>query len=164
VTFTNLTEKQLVSELTTTASEFTHGFQCGSCFSIFSFMCMFCRSLFVLLSFFFWPLCCLFFFYLRILIPHLESSNSSMKSVYITTNVMSSISIRGNVCHYSEMFHSFLFLLLFHPPTLLWKMTLCIHNPLTHSDLPIVCTRCEFDSSYSILKEATFLLHLTQVC
>jgi hypothetical protein len=87
----------------------------------------------------------------------LESSNSSMKSVYITTNVMSSISIRGNVCHYSEMFHSFLFLLL-------WKMTLCINNPLTHSDLPIVCTRCEFDSSYSILKEATFLLHLTQVC
>jgi len=30
--------------------------------TIFSFMCMFCRSLFVLLSFFFWPLCCLFFF------------------------------------------------------------------------------------------------------
>jgi hypothetical protein len=25
-------------------------------------MCMFCRSLFVLLYFFFWPLCCLFFF------------------------------------------------------------------------------------------------------
>jgi len=29
---------------------------------------MFCRSLFVFLSFFFWPLCCLFFFDLRILI------------------------------------------------------------------------------------------------
>ena len=29
---------------------------------------MFCRSLFVLLSFFFWPLCCLFFFDIRILI------------------------------------------------------------------------------------------------
>jgi hypothetical protein len=26
-----------------------------------SFMCMFCRSLFVLLYFLFWPLCCLFF-------------------------------------------------------------------------------------------------------
>jgi hypothetical protein len=26
-----------------------------------SFMCMFCRSFFVLLYFFFWPLCCLFF-------------------------------------------------------------------------------------------------------
>ena len=33
----------------------------GSCYSIFNFMCMFCRSLFVLLYFFFLPLCCLFF-------------------------------------------------------------------------------------------------------
>jgi hypothetical protein len=49
----------------------------GSCYSIFSFICMFCRSLFVLLSFFFWPLCCLFFFDLRILIAPLVSSNSS---------------------------------------------------------------------------------------
>jgi hypothetical protein len=32
------------------------------------FMCMFCKSLFVFLSFFFWPLCCLSFFDLRILI------------------------------------------------------------------------------------------------
>jgi hypothetical protein len=31
----------------------------GSHHSIFSFMCILCRSLFVLLSFFFWPLCCL---------------------------------------------------------------------------------------------------------
>ena len=38
---------------------------------------MFYRSLFVLLSFFFWPLCCLSFFDLRILITHLVSSNSS---------------------------------------------------------------------------------------
>ena len=48
----------------------------GSCYSIFSFMCMFCRSLFVPLCFFFWPLCCLFFFDLRMLITPLESSNS----------------------------------------------------------------------------------------
>ena len=48
----------------------------GSCFTIFSYMCMFCRSLFVLLYFFFWPLCCLFFD-LRILIAPLVSSNSS---------------------------------------------------------------------------------------
>jgi hypothetical protein len=34
----------------------------GSCYSIFSFMCMFCRSLFVLLYFFFWSLSCLSFF------------------------------------------------------------------------------------------------------
>ena len=44
--------------------------------SIFSFICMFCRSLFVLLSFFTWPLCCLFFD-LRILITSLVSSCSS---------------------------------------------------------------------------------------
>jgi hypothetical protein len=33
----------------------SNSFQWGSCFLIFSFMCMFCRSLFVLLSFFYWP-------------------------------------------------------------------------------------------------------------
>jgi hypothetical protein len=43
-------------------------FLSDSCYSIFSFMCMFCRSLFVLLYFFFWPLYCLFFFDKRILI------------------------------------------------------------------------------------------------
>ena len=40
------------------AHEFTPGFQWSSCYSIFSFMCTFCISLFVL---FFWPLCCLSF-------------------------------------------------------------------------------------------------------
>jgi hypothetical protein len=44
------------------APEFTPGFQCSSCFSIFNFLCNFCRLLFVLLSFFFWPLYCLCFF------------------------------------------------------------------------------------------------------
>ena len=43
----------------------------------FSFMCMSCRSLFALLSFFFWPLCCLSLFDLRILITLLVSSNYS---------------------------------------------------------------------------------------
>ena len=38
---------------------------------------MFCRSLFVLLYFFFWSLCCLFFFDIRITIAPLISSNSS---------------------------------------------------------------------------------------
>jgi len=50
------------------APEFTPSFKWVSCYSIFSFMYMFCRSLFVLLSFFFLPLCCLFFFGIRILI------------------------------------------------------------------------------------------------
>jgi hypothetical protein len=40
---------------------------------IFSFICMFCRSLFVLLLFFLCPLCCLFFFDIRILITPLVS-------------------------------------------------------------------------------------------
>jgi hypothetical protein len=53
--------------------QFFHDFKWGSCYSIFSFMCMF-----VLSCFFFWPLCCLFFFDLRILITPLVSSNSSL--------------------------------------------------------------------------------------
>ena len=36
----------------TGAPEFTHGFQWGPCYSIFGFICMICRSLFVLLYFF----------------------------------------------------------------------------------------------------------------
>ena len=47
---------------------------------VFSFMCLFCRSLFVLLSFFIWTLCCPFFFDIRILIIYLVSSNSSSAS------------------------------------------------------------------------------------
>ena len=42
---------------------------------MFSFMCMFGRSLYVILSFFFWPLCCLFFD-LQILITPLVSPSS----------------------------------------------------------------------------------------
>jgi hypothetical protein len=48
-----------------------------SCYSIFSFMCMLCRLLFVLLYFFSWSLCCLSFFNLQLLITPLVSSNSS---------------------------------------------------------------------------------------
>ena len=40
---------------------------------------MLCRSLFAILYFFFWPLCCLFFFDIRFLIAPLVSSNSSCK-------------------------------------------------------------------------------------
>ena len=56
--------------------EFTTRFYLGSCYSIFGFICMFCRSLFVPFYFFFWPLCCLFFFDIRIMITPLVSSNS----------------------------------------------------------------------------------------
>jgi hypothetical protein len=41
------------------------------------FCVMFCRTLFILLSFFCWPLCCLSVFELRILITPLVFSNSS---------------------------------------------------------------------------------------
>ena len=47
--------------------------------SIFRLICMFCRSLFVLLYFFFWPLCCQFFYYYWwILITSLVSLSSSL--------------------------------------------------------------------------------------
>ena len=59
------------------APAFTPGFYWGSCYLIFSFICMICISLFVLLYFFFWPLCSLFFFDIRIMIAPLVSSNSS---------------------------------------------------------------------------------------
>ena len=61
------------------APEFTPSFQWGSCYSIFNFMRMFCRSLFVLQYFFFWPLFCLFFFDIQILITPLVFSSSSCK-------------------------------------------------------------------------------------
>ena len=58
----------------------------------FSFMCMLCRSLFVLLSFLFFPLCCLSFIDLWILITPLVSSNSSSHtlSIYIIVDVKKS--------------------------------------------------------------------------
>ena len=71
------------------APEFTPGFLWGPCYSIFSFICMFCRLLFVLLYFFFWPLCSLFFFDIRILITPLVSSNSSCSNFYIPGIVQS---------------------------------------------------------------------------
>jgi type IV secretory pathway TraG/TraD family ATPase VirD4 len=59
-------------------------------------MCMFCRSLFVLFHFFFWPLSCLFFFDIRILITPVVSSNSSY-------------SIGSFVCVYFSEDHSALY-------------------------------------------------------
>ena len=54
---------------------------------------MFCRSLFVLLYFSFWPLCCLFFFDIRILINPLVSSNSfylknALSKFFLCRNVL----------------------------------------------------------------------------
>ena len=69
------------------APDFTPSFQWGSGYSIF--ICMFCKLLFVLLSFFFWPLCCLFFFDIWIVIAPLVSSHSSYhfdKQIQVCTN------------------------------------------------------------------------------
>ena len=64
------------------APQFTPDFQRGSCYWIFSFMCIFFRSLFVFLYFLFWLLCCLFFCDLRIMITPLISSNSSASCTF----------------------------------------------------------------------------------
>ena len=53
------------------ASVLNPGFLWGSWCLIVSFICMFCRSLFVLLYFFLWSLCCLLFLDLQILITSL---------------------------------------------------------------------------------------------
>jgi hypothetical protein len=79
------------------APEFSYGFEWGWCYSIFNFMCMFGRSLFVLLYFFFWPFCCLFFFDLRILITPLVSSNSSTYNLMISQEWVKDI--RSNFWH-----------------------------------------------------------------
>ena len=54
-------------------------------------MCMFCRSLFVLSYFFFWPLCCLFFFDMRILITSLWYLQTFLTFLFLL-EVISSIS------------------------------------------------------------------------
>ena len=69
---------------------FSPSYQRGSCYSISSFMCMFCRSLCVLLSFFFWPFFGLCFFDLRILITPLVSSNSSMEMTTLMFDISTS--------------------------------------------------------------------------
>ena len=55
--------------------EFTPSSQWGSCYSVFSCMCMVCKSSFC--TFYCWSLYCLSIFDLRILITPLVSSNSS---------------------------------------------------------------------------------------
>jgi hypothetical protein len=75
------------------------------CELYFSFICMFCRSLFVLLYFFYWPLCCLFFFDIRILIAPLASSNSFLYS----SKLKLSLIIHITSCSTSDTHHVNLF-------------------------------------------------------
>jgi hypothetical protein len=53
------------------------------------FICMFCWSLFVLLYFSLWPLCCLFLFDIRIMIAPLVSSSSSYSYVCFVDRCLS---------------------------------------------------------------------------
>ena len=75
---------------------------------------MFCRSLFVLLYFFFWPLYCLFFFDIRILIIPLVSSNSSVYidmpnwCVYYFINVLAIWVLQLLIYIYKDISHLFL--------------------------------------------------------
>jgi hypothetical protein len=74
---TRLTRRMpLVEQELPTVPEHLNSPTWGSCYSIFSLIWMFSRSLFVLLCFFFWSLCCLFFD-IRFLIAPLVPSNSS---------------------------------------------------------------------------------------
>ena len=79
------------------APAFTPDFQWGSCYSIFSCMCIFCRSLFVLLYFFFWSLQSVLlrytdsdypFGYLQALLKTQSSSDYTMIGIKIHKNIL----------------------------------------------------------------------------
>jgi hypothetical protein len=55
----------------------------------------FSRSLFVLLHFFFWSLCCLFVFDIRILITPLVSSNSSCREGHDITELLLKVTLNN---------------------------------------------------------------------
>ena len=78
----SIVKQRLLTPYPSWVHEFTPGFMWGSFYSIFSSICMLCRSLFVLLYFFFWSLCPLFFVDIRILITPLVSSSSSYVTVH----------------------------------------------------------------------------------
>ena len=83
LSMTDITRSTVYTRSTSVAPKFTPGFKWVSFYSIFSFMRIFCRSLFVLLYLFFWPLFCLFVFDIRILIWYLEPLlNESWLDIY----------------------------------------------------------------------------------
>jgi hypothetical protein len=74
-----------------------------------TFMCMFCRSLFVLLYFYFWPLCCLFFFDIRILITPLVPSISSYYysesyNIYTSPKVKQRLNVLASILCFENKF------------------------------------------------------------
>ena len=82
------------------APEFTPDFS-GVCGTRSSLCVMFCRSLFVLLSFLFRPLCCLFFWFTDSYYP-LVSSNSSF---YLSYRLRVYVFIRSYGGCFSKQFH-----------------------------------------------------------
>jgi hypothetical protein len=85
----------------------------------FAYCVVSCRSWFVLLSMFFWPLCCLSYFDLRIIITHLVSSIFSY-----------------NVC-YHKMFLCCCMLCFF-----LWKLCRLIQLEITYRALALGYLSC----------------------
>jgi hypothetical protein len=67
----NCTKSQIKTTKCRDARRYDPSVLVGFVLLYLSFFCTFCRSLFVLVSFFFWPLYCLFFFDLRTLITSL---------------------------------------------------------------------------------------------
>ena len=82
------------------------------------FCVVFCRSLFVILFFFFWPLCCLSFFDLLILITPFVSSNSSC--IHLTIY----LSIWLSICLYIYISYS----------TSLWRRQIKVITKLPNSE------------------------------
>ena len=82
---------------------------------------MFCKSLFVLLYFFLWPLCCLFFFDILILITPLVSSNSSS---YIWFR-----SPLSSLCHSNSETQSYIsYIMVVSYATILWQIRTFPHS------------------------------------
>ena len=75
----------VITDHSSEAPEFTPGFSGVRVAQSFLFCVMFCRSLFVPLYFFFWPLYCLSFD-LRLLLTPLASSNFSLYNTYLYLN------------------------------------------------------------------------------
>jgi hypothetical protein len=121
------------------APVFTPGFsgvRVTSCF-----ICMFCRSLFVLLFFFFWPLCCLFFLDIRILITPLVSLYSLLYNyLFGSTWDQPGYMLRGTCCS-SFLFFCVVPLLTDIIPSCDVRYDFCINTMFVSSLPKVVCRR-----------------------
>ena len=81
--------------------EFTIGFQWGSCYSIFSFLC---SVLQIIIFFKFWPLHCLSFFNLRIFIPPSYITNDWMCWVFNLREYMHGGGFQTSAAHRTQFY------------------------------------------------------------